>query len=79
VYPPPTPTASAYDGCLGHEILQDVDDPGHLIVVSRWTNRARADEVLRGYVDTPNAATAKSLVSKPRRRILAEALNSPPS
>lgn len=26
----------AFDGYLGHEIVEDLDQPGHLIVVSRW-------------------------------------------
>ncbi len=61
----------AYDGYLGHEILQDGDDPGHLLVVSRWESREHADQVLRDYSGHPNAATANHLVSEPRRRFVA--------
>jgi quinol monooxygenase YgiN len=59
-----------YVGYLGHELLEDVDDPGHLLVISRWTSRERADEVLRDYADNPRAA----LVSEPRRRVVAQSL-----
>ena len=60
-----------YDGYLGHEIVQDLDDPGHLLVVSRWTSRERADQVLREYAGHPNAAAANELVAEPRRRFVA--------
>jgi len=60
-----------YDGYLGHELLIDADDPGHLLVVSQWESRAHADEVLRQYADHPNALAANGLVTEPRRRIVA--------
>jgi quinol monooxygenase YgiN len=63
-----------YDGYVGHELLQDVDDPGHLFVVSRWTSREQADQVLRDYADNPNAVAANNLVSQPRRRTVAHRL-----
>ena len=59
-----------FDGYLGHELIEDLDDPGHLLVVSRWTSRERPDEVLREYTDHPNARRAKELVSRPRTRFL---------
>lgn len=60
-----------FDGYLGHELLIDADDPGHLLVVSRWTSRERADAVLREYANHPNAQAANRLVSEPRRRFVA--------
>lgn len=60
-----------FDGYLGHELLIDADDPGHLLVVSRWTSRERADAVLREYANHPNAQAAKRLVREPRRRFVA--------
>jgi quinol monooxygenase YgiN len=61
----------SFVGYLSHELLVDADDPGHLLVVSQWTSRERADEVLRRYATHPNAVAANSLVAEPRRRILA--------
>jgi heme-degrading monooxygenase HmoA len=61
-------------GYLGHELLQDLDDPGHVLVVSRWSSRERADETLHDYADNPNAKAANRLVSQPRRRIVARSL-----
>jgi quinol monooxygenase YgiN len=60
-----------FAGYLGHELLVDIDDPGHLLVVSQWASREHADESLRRYAEHPNARTANSLVAEPRRRILA--------
>lgn len=59
------------EGYLDHELLVDMDDPGHLLVVSQWVSREHADESLRGYADHPNARAANILVAEPRRRILA--------
>jgi quinol monooxygenase YgiN len=60
-----------FEGYLGHELLVDADDPGHLLVVSQWASREHADESLRLYAEHPNARAANSLVVQPRRRILA--------
>jgi heme-degrading monooxygenase HmoA len=60
-----------FDGYVGHELLEDLDDPGHLVVISRWTSRERADQALRDYSDNPKAAAVNRIVSEPRRRIVA--------
>ncbi len=62
---------TGYDGYLGHELLIDADDPGHLLVVSQWTTRERADATLRDYATHPNARAANNLVAEPRRRFVA--------
>jgi quinol monooxygenase YgiN len=62
-----------FEGYLGHELIEDLDDPGHLLVVSRWTNRQRSDDVLREYRTHPNAQRANELVSRPRTRFLGQA------
>jgi quinol monooxygenase YgiN len=60
-----------FEGYLDHELLIDANDPGHLLVVSRWTSQEHADQSLRRYATHPNARAADSLVAEPRRRILA--------
>jgi quinol monooxygenase YgiN len=60
-----------FAGYLDHEVLVDDDDPGHLLVVSRWASREHADETLRRYAGHPNARAANELVAEPRRRIVA--------
>jgi quinol monooxygenase YgiN len=64
-----------FEGYLAHELIEDLDDPGHLFVVSRWTSRRRADEVLREYADNPSARRANELVSRPRTRLLGHAVS----
>src|SRR5262245_50894200 len=61
----------SFGGYLNHELLVDIDDPGHLLVVSQWASREDADESLRLYAEHPNARAANDLVAEPRRRTLA--------
>lgn len=63
----------SFDGYLEHELVQDLDQPGHLIVVSRWESREAADAAL-SYASHPNAQLAERLVSEPRRRTVGAAL-----
>ena len=63
-----------FDGYLTHELIEDLDDPGHLLVVSQWTTRRRADETLREYATHPNARRVDELVSRPRTRFVGHAV-----
>ncbi|HEY1516730.1 MAG TPA: antibiotic biosynthesis monooxygenase [Solirubrobacteraceae bacterium] len=63
-----------FPGYITHDLIENLDDPGHLLVVSQWTTRQRADEVLREYADHPNARRANELVSQPRTRFLGHAV-----
>src|SRR5215510_8266528 len=66
----------AYDGYLRHVIVEDLDDPGHLIVISEWQSRAAADAVLAEYAEHQNAKRANALVTQPRRRTVGRAIGS---
>ena len=57
----------SFDGYLGHELIQDLDEPGHVIVISRWASREAADAAM-SYASHPNARRADELVSRSRRR-----------
>lgn len=63
---------SGFDGYLSHELIEDLDDPAHLLVVSQWTSRERADAVLHEYASHPNAQRANELVQRPRRRFVGQ-------
>ena len=65
-----------YSGYVGHVLIEDLDDPGHLLVVSEWESRAAADDVLAAYAGNPNARLANELVSEPRRRTVGRRLGS---
>jgi heme-degrading monooxygenase HmoA len=60
---------TAFDGYVDHELIEDLDQPGHLIVVSRWESRAAADAAM-SYATHPNARRVDAMVSEPRRRIV---------
>jgi quinol monooxygenase YgiN len=62
-----------FDGYVTHELIEDLDDPGHLLVVGQWTTRRRADEVLGEYAAHPNARRVDELVSRPRTRFVGQA------
>jgi hypothetical protein len=66
-----------FDGYVGHELIRDLDDPGHLLVLSKWTTRQRADDSLVEYAGHPNARRAEQLVGEPRRRFVGEAVQHP--
>ncbi len=63
----------SFNGYEEHELVQDLDQPGHLIVISRWASSEAADAAL-SYASHPNAQRANELVSEPRRRTLGAAL-----
>jgi heme-degrading monooxygenase HmoA len=63
----------SFDGYLSHEVIQDLDQPGHLFVVSRWASPKAADAAM-SYASHPNARRADQLVSEPRRRTLGAVL-----
>jgi quinol monooxygenase YgiN len=62
-----------FDGYLDHEVVQDLDRPGHLFVISRWESREAAEAALV-YLSHPNAKRVEELVSEPRRRTVAAAV-----
>ena len=57
----------SFDGYLAYELIQDLDQPGHLIVIGRWASREAADAAM-SYASHPNAQRADQLVSQPRHR-----------
>jgi heme-degrading monooxygenase HmoA len=59
-----------FAGYLGHELIRDAADSGHLFVVSRWVSQQVADEVRDRYAKNPNALRANALVREPRRRVV---------
>lgn len=32
-----------FEGYVSHKLIEDLDDPGHMLVVSEWASRERAD------------------------------------
>jgi heme-degrading monooxygenase HmoA len=61
---------TGFDGYISHELIEDLDDAGHLLVVSQWSSRERADAVLHEYAGNANARRANELVARPRGRFV---------
>ena len=59
-----------FPGYLRHVLIEDLDDPGHLFVVSEWESREAADKVLAEYASSPNARLANELVAEPRECVI---------
>ena len=49
-------------GYLDHEVIQDVTDPGHVMVNTRWASREQAEAVLDKYNDDVKIKTADKLI-----------------
>jgi quinol monooxygenase YgiN len=64
-----------FAGYVSHTLVRDLDDEGHLMVVSEWESREAADEALRSYAGSTNATAAEALVSTPRRRTVGSAVS----
>lgn len=50
------------DGYLDHEVIQDVADPGHVMVNTRWASREQAQAVLGSYRKDEKIKKAEGLI-----------------
>ena len=57
-----------FPGYLRYVLIEDLDELGHLFVISGWEGREAAGKVLAQYASSPNARLANELVAEPRRR-----------
>ena len=53
------------DGYLDHEVLQDGEDPGHLMVNTHWSSAEKANAVLSKYQHDAKIKRATELLSGP--------------
>ncbi len=57
-----------FPGYVDHEIVRDLDDGGHLLVISHWTSREAIETVKNRYGGHPNVVLINQLASEPRLR-----------
>ena len=50
------------DGYLDHEVLQDVSDPGHVMVNTHWASAEQAQAVLTKYNEDAKIKRANELI-----------------
>ena len=62
------------DGDLEHEVLQDVVDPGHVMVNTHWASRNQAQAVLNHYKEDAKIKRAEELVPGKPKGFLAQVL-----
>jgi len=55
-------------GYVDHEIVRDLDDGGHLLVISHWISREAVETVKNRYGHHPNVVLLNQLATEPRRR-----------
>ena len=58
----------AFEGYVSHQLLVDLDTPGHIIVFGRWRSRDDADRVLQEYKDADAVRRLTPLLARPRDR-----------
>lgn len=58
----------AFEGYISHQLLVDVDAPGHIIALGTWQQRADADSVRDKYKDSETIRQLTPLLARPRER-----------
>ena len=52
-------------GCEGYEVIQDVKDPGHVMVNTQWASQEAADTALSHYQHNNKIKRATELMGAP--------------
>lgn len=63
------------DGYLDHEVIQDVKDPGHLMVNTHWSSAEQASAVLGKYNEDAKVKRATELMKAPPTGFVGEILS----
>lgn len=56
-----------FPGYVDHEIVRDLVDAGHLLVISHWSSREALETVKNRYGGHPNVVLLNQLAAEPRR------------
>ena len=59
---------TGFEGYVSHFILRDEDAATHLLVVSTWTGRDKADKIRDEYAQAEPVRLITPLLAKPRNR-----------
>lgn len=60
----------ATHGYIGHDVIQDTADPGHVVVMTRWSQQSEGEAVLGEYVHDAKVARAAELLGSAARGFL---------
>ena len=64
-------------GCIGYDVIRDLADPGHVIVLTRWNTQGEGETVLSSYIHDPKVARATELLQHAPRGFLGELSHHP--
>ena len=64
------------EGYLSHEVIQDVSDPGHVMVNTLWNSREQSEAVLTVYNNDPKIKRATELLGAPPTGFVGDVLGS---
>lgn len=53
----------SYEGCEGVEVVADMDDPGHIVLIERWTERSRHEAYLAWRTESGTLAEIAAMLS----------------
>ena len=59
-------------GCTGYDIVRDLADPGHVLVITRWNEKSEGQAVLSTYIHDPKVARATELLGHAPNGFLGE-------
>ncbi|WP_261575893.1 putative quinol monooxygenase [Frankia gtarii] len=49
-------------GCTGYDVIRDLADPGHVVIVTRWNTRGDGEAVLGSYFRDPKITRVTELL-----------------
>ena len=64
-------------GCIGYEVIRDLADPGHVVVLTRWNTQSEGEAVLSSYIHDPKVTRATELLEHAPQGFLGELANHP--
>lgn len=63
----------SFEGYVSHQLLHDLDAPGHVLALGVWRSREDADRVREIYQNSPVIAQLLPLLQRPRQRWITQA------
>ena len=51
-------------GCTGYDVIHDLADPGHVVIVTHWNTRSEGEAVLGSYHRDPKIARVTELLGQ---------------
>lgn len=49
-------------GCIGYDVIRDLTDPGHVVIITRWHDRSDGEVVLGTYFTNPKITRVTELL-----------------